>query len=66
MLNLGAVPILDFDDDPHDLTSEQMLADAGTGGPDVAVLAFLSEEVIEKVEGWQVNRVGTVPFVTIE
>ena len=49
MLNLGAVPILDFDDDPHDLTSEQMLADAGTGGPDVAVLAFLSEEVIEKV-----------------
>ena len=66
MLNLGAVPILDFDDDPHDLTSEQMLADAGTGGPDVAVLAFLSEEVIETVEGWQVNKVGTVPFVTIE
>ena len=66
MLTPGPYPILDFDDDPEDLTSSMMLADVEGDGPDVAVLAFLSECVIETTKGWGVRRTSTVPFVTIE
>ena len=66
MLMPGAFPILDFDDDPDDLISPMMFADVQVEGPGVAVLAFLSEKTIETAEGWEVRRVGTVPFVTVE
>ena len=66
MLMPGAFPILDFDDDPDDLISPMMFADVEADEPGVAVLAFLSEKTIETAEGWEVRRVGTVPFVTVE
>ncbi len=66
MLTSGPFPILDFDDDPQDLTSSMMLANVLPVGPAAAVLAFLASEVIETVEGWQARLVDTVPFITVE